>query len=180
MRRLWPFGLGLVVWQMVSVGFGAGEFAYDHQPPLRAMLAAVIMVAGWLALGVWAGYHRVRSYLWFATISWLVVLAMLVWVRLALVAEGDSVGPWHDVLIIPILLAGGPLHPLAYLLPLHEPLDRTLVIAGAMLTASLASYFVAQALGSTAARPRWSTSPKTASAHFCGGEGAHKPEASFP
>lgn len=145
-RRLWPFGPGLVMGQLISVGFGAGEFAYDQQPPLIAMLAAIVMVAGWLTLGIWAGHRRVRSYVWFATISWLLVLGALVWVKIALLAEGDSVGPWHDALIIPILFAGGPLHPLAYLLPLHEPLDRTLVIAGAMLAASLASYSVTRAL----------------------------------
>jgi len=32
--------------------------------------------------------------------------------------------------------------------PLHDPLDRTLVIAGAMLAASLGSYSVARALDS--------------------------------
>ena len=149
MRRLWPLGLGLVVWQMVSVGFGAGEFAYDLQPPLLAMLAAVLTVVGWLALGAWAGHYGARAYLWFAAVFWLLMLAMLVLVKVALVAEGDSVGPWHGALIIPILLAGGPLHPLAYFLPLDDPLDSTLVVAGALLAASLASYFLAAGLGNT-------------------------------
>jgi len=147
MRGLWPLGLGLAVWQMVSLGFGVGEFAYDQPPPLLAMLAAAAMVSGWVALGVWTGHHRVRTYVWFATVSWLLVLAMLVLVKFALLAEGGSVGPWHDALIIPILLAGGPLHPLAHFVPLHDPLDRTIVIAGVMLVASLGSYFVARALG---------------------------------
>lgn len=146
MRRLWPLGLGLVVWQMVSVGFGAAEFAYDLQPPLLAMLAAALTVIGWLTLGAWAGHHGVRAYLWLAAVFWLLVLAMLFLVKIALLAEGDSVGPWHGALIIPILLAGGPLHPLAYFLPLHDPLNSTLVVAGVMLAASLASYFLAVGL----------------------------------
>ncbi|HEY3549279.1 MAG TPA: hypothetical protein VGK17_24670 [Propionicimonas sp.] len=137
------------MWQLVSVGFGAGEFAYDLQPPLLAMIAGTLTVVGWLALGVWAGHNGVRAYLWFAMVFWLLILAMLVLVKIALLAEGDSVGPWHGALIIPILFAGGPLHPLAYVLPLRDPLSSTLVVAGAMLAASLASYFLALGHGRT-------------------------------
>jgi len=107
MRRLWPLGLGLVVWQMVSVGFGAGEFAYDLQPPLLAMLAAALTVVGWMALGAWAGHYGIRAYLWFAAGFWLLMLAMLVLVKIALVAESDSVSGPGDAIVAGVEVRAG-------------------------------------------------------------------------
>ena len=49
-------------------------------------------------------------------------------------------------MILPILFAGGSLHPLAYFVPLPEQEWRTLVVAVAMLVVSIGSYFLTRAV----------------------------------
>jgi len=138
--------VGLLVWQAVSVGFGAVEFAYDQPPPAMALVAAVVTVAGWVALALWAGRRSITGFVWVATVVWLLVLATPAAAILVLAGEGDSVGPWQQAMILPILFAGGSLHPLAYYVPLAEQEYRTMAIAAGMLVVSLGSYVLARSV----------------------------------
>lgn len=144
MGRFRAMAVGLLVWQAVSVGFGAVEFAYDQPPPVMAVVAALVTVAGWVALAIWAGRRSVTGFVRFATVVWLLILATPAAAILLLATEGDSVGPWQQAMILPILFAGGSLHPLAYYVPLAEQEYRTMVIAAGMLVLSLGSYVLAR------------------------------------
>ena len=146
MGRFRALALGLLVWQAASVGFGAVEFAYDQPPPAMALVAALVTVAGWVALALWAGRRSITGFVWFAAVVWLLILATPVAAMLVLAAEGDSVGPWQQAMILPILFAGGSLHPLAYVVPLPEQEWRTMVVAVAMLVVSIGSYFLTRAV----------------------------------
>ncbi|MCB0912746.1 MAG: hypothetical protein KDB60_14130, partial [Propionibacteriaceae bacterium] len=141
-----PLPVGLLVWQAASVGFGAVEFAYDQSPPAIALVAALVTVVGWVALAIWAGRRSINGFVWFAAVVWLLILATPVAAMLMLAAEGDSVGPWQQAMILPILFAGGSLHPLAYFVPLPEQEYRTMIVAGAMLAVSIGCYFLTRAV----------------------------------
>ncbi len=146
MGRFRTLAGGLLVWHAGSVGFGAVEFAYDQPPPAIAVVAALVTVAGWVALAMWAGRRSITGFVWFAAVVWLLILAAPVAAMLVLAAEGDSVGPWQQAMILPILFAGGSLHPLAYFVPLPEQEYRTMVVAGAMLLVSIGCYVLTRAI----------------------------------
>ena len=146
MGRFRVLAVVLLVWQAASVGFGAVEFAYDQPPPAAAVVAALVTVAGWVALAVWAGRHSITAFVWFAAVVWLLILATPVAAMLLVAAEGDSVVPWHQAMILPILFAGGSLHPLAWFVPLADQEYQTMVVAGAMLVVSIGSYLLSRAL----------------------------------
>jgi len=111
-----------------------------------ALVAALVTVAGWVALAVGAGRASITGFVWSAAVAWLLILATPVAAMLLLTVEGDSVLPWQSAMILPILFAGRSLHPLAYFVPLADPEYRTVVVAGAMLLVSIGSYFLTRAV----------------------------------
>lgn len=96
----------------------------------------------------WAGYrHRIKFGI-AAAILWIVIVAVLLLAMWTKDLEGDySVAPWHGVLLLLLIAAGGPLYSLGSLMPMEDSLLATTTVALLILALVVAAYLVGQRLG---------------------------------
>lgn len=153
MNRIWLAGIGLLVWQLCSMGFGFTEFMFGRPAPIAAVLASLATALAWVVLAAWAGYRRRIRFGIAAAILWIAIVAVLLLVMLTKALEGDyGVAPWHGALLLLLIVAGGPLYGLGSLMPIEDSLLGTTTVAVLILALMAAAYLVGQGLG-----PRGST-----------------------
>lgn len=151
MNRIWLAGLGLLVWQLCSMGFGFNEFMFGHPATPAAVIASLVTALAWFTLAAWAGYsHRIRFGIAAAAL-WAAIVAVLVLAMWTKVLEGDDgAAPWHDALLLPLILAGGPLYSLGSLMPIEDSLLATTTVAVLILALMASAYLVGQGLSGRA------------------------------
>ena len=148
MNRFWVAGVALLVWQVFSMGFGFTEFMYGHPAPIAAILASTATALAWVALAAWAGYRRDIRFGVAAAILWIAIAAVLLVTMLTKAMEAnEGVAPWHGVLLLLLILAGGPLYALGSLLPIEDSLLGTMLVAVLILAAMAIAYIAGQRLG---------------------------------
>ena len=153
MNRVWLAGLGVLMWQLCSMGFGFNEFMFGHPAPTAAVVASVVTALAWFALAAWAGHgHRMRFGIAAATL-WAAIVTVLVFAMWTKVLEGDDgVAPWHGALLLLLILAGGPLYSLGSLMPIEDSLLATTTVALLILALIATAYLVGQSLSGRAVR----------------------------
>ncbi len=148
MKRIWFAGAALLVWQMCSMGFGLVEFMYDRPAPVAAILATSATALAWIALAAWAGYRHHTRFGLAAAILWIAITAVLLLAMLTRAIEADDgVAPWHRVLLLLLVLAGGPLYSLGSLIPVEDSLLGTTMIAVFILAVMAVTYMAGRRLG---------------------------------
>lgn len=148
MDRIWFTAAALLVWQACSMGFGFTEFMYGHPAPITAVLASTATALAWVALAAWAGYRRHIRFGVAAAILWMAIAAVLLLTVLTKVMEGsDGVAPWHGVLLLLLIVAGGPLYGLGSMIPIEDSLLGTMMVALLILALMTMAYVAGQRLG---------------------------------
>lgn len=141
MNRIWYAGVAVTVWQLFSMGFGFSEFMFGRPAPLAAILATTASALAWIAPAVWSGYQRYFSFGLAAVILWLVIVAVLLLAMVTIAVEGnDWIAPWSGVLLLLMIVAGGPLYSLGSLVPVGDELLGTTIVAVLILTLIAAGY----------------------------------------
>lgn len=160
MERIWLGALGLLVWQLGSMAFGFTEFMFGHPAPIPAVIASLVTALAWIALAAWAGYHQRDRFGIAVAILWVAIVGVLLltmWTKV--VESGDSVTPWHGVVLLLLIAAGGPLYSLGSLVPIGDSLVGTTIVAVLILALIAAAFLLARhrgvrATGTAAERPR--------------------------
>lgn len=148
-NRIWLAGLGLLVWQLCSMAFGFNEFMFGHPAPEAAVLATLATALAWVTLAAWAGYrHRIRFGIAAATL-WTAIVGVMLLAMLTRALESEyGVTPWNGVLVLLIIVAGGPLYSLGSLMPIEDSLLATTTVAVLILALMATAYLGGQGLGS--------------------------------
>jgi hypothetical protein len=139
-RPIWPFLAILLVWQAVSVAFGAWEALYNKPAPVASVVASIVTALGWSALGLWSGMTHHGEFRWLAVPIWLAVIAIMLvtmW-TVRIQADGDM-APWNGLLMLLLFFAAVPLHGIASYVPLEQSL-AVIVVAAVILVVSLLAF----------------------------------------
>lgn len=139
-RPFWALLAILLVWQAVSVAFGTWEALYDKPAPVASVVASIVTVLGWSALGLWSGMTHHDEFRWLAVPIWLGIIAiMLVTMWTARIQADGDVVPWNELLVLPLLFAAVPLHGIASYVPLEQSL-AVIVVAAVILVVILLAF----------------------------------------
>lgn len=135
----WPLVAILLVWQAVSVVFGAWEALYNKPAPIAGVAASIVTVLGWAALGLWCGLWRRSEFRWLAVPFWLAIIAtMLLTIWSVQTRPDGGTAPWDGPLMLLLFFAAVPLHGIAGYVPLEQSLAVIVVAAGILIVSLLA------------------------------------------
>ena len=163
MARIWLAGLGLLVWQLGSMGFGFNEFMFGHPAPVSAVLASGFTALAWVVLAAWGGLQRRDGFGLVVAVLWLAIVGVLLlslWTR---GLEGVyGVMPWNGLVLLLLIAAGGPLYGLGSLVPVSDALVGTTLFAAGVLASVVAAHLAARQIGVRRPASRQAPSPPTA------------------
>lgn len=148
MHRIWLAALGLLVWQLGSMGFGFNEFMFGHPAPVSAVLASGFTALAWVVLAAWGGLHRRDGFGLVVAVLWLAIVGVLLlsmWTRG--LEDTYGVTPWNGQVLLLLIAAGGPLYGLGSRVPVSDSLVGTTLFAAGVLASVVAAYLGARRIG---------------------------------